>query len=210
MCKTNVTLLAVLLMLSACSTVETFFEPSEDAVPEKAVVAAQPAPEPVAFSPSQVETLNDNLRLIRENRAIKARLAAAEGRNAELETKLAELSRQQAKPAAPVVQPVSQSELLASSADVDVYQRNVGRMTQQQIAAALSKKGFSPKYPSLPNTMSMASRTMVFYYDNSYISTAGVLAQELAAVPGKPVAVKKGASSFAKNKIVVQIVGSGM
>jgi len=200
MCKTNVTLLAVFLMLSACSTVETFFEPSEDAVPEK-VVAAQPAPELVAFSPSQVETLNDNLRLIRENRAIKARLAAADSRNAELADELARLSK-------PQVKPVSQSKLLASSADVDIYQRNVDRYTQQKIAEAVKQKGFSPKYPALPNSMGMASKATVFYYDSSFISTAGILAQELAAVLGKPVAVKKGASAFAKNKIIVQIVGS--
>jgi len=203
--KSNFALFAILLMLSACSAVGGIFGSSEEEAVEKEIVVTHPAAEPATLSAAQLETLNDNLRLIRENRVLEARLAAAAARNAKLEARIAQLTQKQVKPVTmPVVRPVS----LVSSADVEIYQRDVVPLIQQKIASAVQQRGFSPKYPSLPDAMGMASKTTVFYYDRSYISTAGILAQELAAVLKVPVAAKKGASSFARNKIIIQIIGS--
>jgi len=91
--------------------------------------------------------------------------------------------------------------------DLDVYSQGVTDATLSRVTAAMKLKGFQPDYPVLPKTMTMSRTTTVYYYDSSYIPAAAVLAQDLANILNHKVVTKKGASSFAKNKIIVHMSG---
>lgn len=188
----NVILLgAVLLLLSACVTAEAMFGKSGGQAATTASIEQQTTSQAQQQPTMLQRALAANKKLTAERNALSSELEMANAHIAQLKHKTGK----------------SPQQPLIGNADVDVYLSHVNDREHERIYIALKKKGFSPKYPALPNGMSMARSTTVFYYDAEFISTAGVLAQELAKALNGQVTVKKGASAFNKNKLVVQIRG---
>ncbi|OIO69135.1 MAG: hypothetical protein AUJ57_09590 [Zetaproteobacteria bacterium CG1_02_53_45] len=99
------------------------------------------------------------------------------------------------------------SEARPETADVDIYTVNIAESQQQGITAELGKTGFAAKFPEKRKSMDMANRTTVFYYHDSYKHVAERLVKALGDVSSGKVLLRKGASPFGRNKIVVHIIG---
>lgn len=95
----------------------------------------------------------------------------------------------------------------AAAAELDIYTVKISTSLQQQIAESIGKKGFVATFPEKSKTMSMTDSTTVFYYDSSYRAVAKLLTDELTEMSGSSVTLRKGASPFSKNKIIVHIIG---
>jgi len=94
----------------------------------------------------------------------------------------------------------------AGSADLHVYSKKMATGLERSIIMSMQSKGFKPKRPKLLPSMSLSNATTVFYYDESYKLVAGDLVKVLKA-QNKGVRLRKGVSSYPKNKIIVHLIG---
>jgi len=92
------------------------------------------------------------------------------------------------------------------TADVDIYTLKIAKQLEQRIAENISKKGFTAKFPEKSKSMSMANTTTVFYYHAAYKNIALILVKEFSDMSGSKVTLRKGASPFKQNKIIVHII----
>lgn len=103
--------------------------------------------------------------------------------------------------------PASLDSLIATS-DLDVYVQRIARPLQQDIGATLSQRGFKPKFPVRPAGMGLSRTTTVFYYQARYKPVANKLVKILSDITKDDVLLKKGASPYPGNKIIVHIIGN--
>jgi len=92
-------------------------------------------------------------------------------------------------------------------ANVDVYVDKMESSQQQRLLAAMRKHGFKPKHLKLLESMHLSDKTTVFYYDASYKDIARNMVKALAAGSKGEVILKKGVSPYAKNKIIIHLIG---
>jgi len=97
---------------------------------------------------------------------------------------------------------------LIAATDLDVFTQKIASSLQQSIGEALSKVGFKPKFPERPASMGLSRATTVFYYDASYKAAAEKLVKSLADITSGNVFMRKGASPYPRNKIIVHIIGN--
>jgi len=195
--KTVFILLASLLGLSACTTIEAI---SQNNKPDNTKTLGDASHQQQFQDKSGMYA-----KLVRENGELSAKLKEANKKVSGLQAQVQNLSARfnQQKTVA------EKKNRLAGTAevDLDVYSQGLSKTAASQTTAAMKLKGFQPKYPKLPKNMTMSRATTVYYYDSIYIPAAGVLAQDLANILNHKVVTRKGASSFAKNKIIVHMRG---
>ncbi len=102
--------------------------------------------------------------------------------------------------------PSDLSKLIATS-DLDIFTQKIAPSLQQNIGDAISNVGFKPKFPTRPAGMGLSRATTVFYYDASHKAVAEKLVASLASITRGTVALRKGASPYPDNKIIVHIIG---
>lgn len=157
-------------------------------------------------------------RLKKENGSLREKLDDAQARIAALEARIRKLdnrltaraARKRAPTAAAhkgTAKTAASAAATAASADLDIYTANIAPALQQSVAQALIEKGFKGKYPPPSEKMSMANTTTIFYYDKSYKGVAESLLAILARVTNAKVVLRKGSSPFARNKIIVHMIG---
>ncbi|MDQ6969901.1 MAG: hypothetical protein Q9M16_05280 [Mariprofundus sp.] len=100
-----------------------------------------------------------------------------------------------------------QSGVSPASANVDIYMKHVSAIVKQELVSAIQAKGFKPKFPKLLDSMNLSSQTTVYYYHRSYEAVAQDMVKLLAASSHDVVTLKRGASPYAKNKIIVHVIG---
>jgi len=197
--KTVFILCISLFGLSACSTTEAISHAGK---------ADGNSTQPLAENANQ-QPVNDKsglyAKLVRENGELSVKLKDANNSIAGLQAQVQHLSARldQQKTAAEEKNRVAG----AAEVDLDVYARGLSETASSRIENAMKLKGFHPKHPELPKTMTMSRTTTVYYYDSSFIPAAGAIAQDLANILNHKVVTRKGASLFAKNKIVVHMRG---
>jgi len=94
-----------------------------------------------------------------------------------------------------------------ASANLDIYLQKIPTSMQRQLKTDLSRLGFKPRFPANTPTTSLSQVTTVFYYDGSYKGVAEQLVKALVAITHRQVPLRKGASPFAKNKIIAHMIG---
>jgi len=99
-------------------------------------------------------------------------------------------------------------DVLSAASDLDVYTYKIALSLQQGIGKSISKGGFKAKFPVRPDSMALSRSTTVFYYDASYKSVAEKLVTSLATITKGNVLLRKGASPYPKNKIIVHLIGN--
>ncbi len=102
----------------------------------------------------------------------------------------------------------AQSGVGAASANVDMYMKHVSASLKQRIIDSIQTKGFQPRFPKLLDLMSLSSNTTVYYYDLSYERVAQRMAQVLQRNSNSKVILRRGVSPYAKNKIIVHVIGN--
>jgi len=98
------------------------------------------------------------------------------------------------------------SALIAAS-DLDIYTHKIAPSLQQSLGEAMSNDGFKPEFPSRPAGMGLSRSTTVFFYDVTYKPVAEKLVKTLASITRGSIALRKGASPYPKNKIIVHMIG---
>jgi len=193
--KTAFILFFSLLGLSACTKIKAI---SQNNKPDNTQTLSDASHQPQIQDKSGMYA-----KLVRENGALRAKLKEENNKVSGLQSQVQNLSARlnQQKTVA------QDKSRLAAEVDLDVYSRGVSETVASQTTVAMKSKGFQPKYPKLPTTMTISRATTVYYYDSSYIPAAGMLAQDLANILNHKVVTRKGASSFAKNKIIVHMRG---
>jgi len=101
----------------------------------------------------------------------------------------------------------AQAEAKPALANVDVYVKHVSSASKQRMVDSIQAQGFQPKLLKLRDSMSLSDNTTVYYYDSSYERVAQRMVQALQASSGSKVTLRQGASPYAKNKIIVHIIG---
>ncbi|TLS68134.1 hypothetical protein FEF65_03825 [Mariprofundus erugo] len=91
--------------------------------------------------------------------------------------------------------------------DIDIYTSRVSSAVQKKVADGLKAKGYASKFPALPAGMGLTSATTVFYYDQGYKDEAESLVAVLGDIVGGRVILRKGTSSYPKNKLIVHLIG---
>jgi len=101
----------------------------------------------------------------------------------------------------------AQQGAVPAFANVDVYMKSISAPLKQTIVNALQAKGFQPKFPKLLDSMNLSSQTTVYYYDRSYEGVAQKMVRALQANNDGRVTLRRGVSPYAKNKIIVHMIG---
>ncbi len=94
-----------------------------------------------------------------------------------------------------------------TSANVDIYIKNMSSTLQNSIIDRVRSKGFSPTFPKLLDSMDLSKQTTVFYYNETYKQVARNLANIFMASSNGEVILRKGVSPYAANKIIVHLIG---
>jgi len=164
---------------------------------------------------NQQRIKDENNRLSEELSDANARLAELEDQIRSMDNKLvsarASLKATKKKRAAAKAKTkkITASDLsrLVAASDLDVYTQRIAPSLQQNIGAAMSKSGFNAKFPARPAGMGLSRATTVFYYNASHKAVAEKLVTSLASITRGTVALRKGASPYPDNKIIVHIIG---
>jgi len=167
-------------------------------------------------------------KLKQENRRLQEALSDANARVMQLEARIRKLDNRLTGKTSPrqrktyvaepkrvmvAAQPKAKSPLQTvrkpspATADLDLYTSNIAPSLLTAMTEKLSEHRFHAKFPAPSAKMSMATTTTVFYYDRSYKRVANDLLSVLSDVSKKRVILRRGSSPFAKNKIVVHLVG---
>jgi len=164
---------------------------------------------------NQQRIKDENSRLGEELTDANARLAELENQIRRMDSKLvsaraslkaAKKKHVAAKAKTPKPTSAKLTALVAAS-DLDVYTQRIAPSLQQNIGEAMDKSGFKAKFPSRPAGMGLSRATTVFYYDASYKAVAEKLVKSLASITRGNIALRKGASPYPDNKIIVHIIG---
>jgi len=102
----------------------------------------------------------------------------------------------------------TQAGATPASANVDVYVKHISRALKQRIIDSIQTSGFQPKFPKRLDSMHLSDNTTVYYYDRSYAPVAQRMVHSLQANSSSKVILRRGASPYAKNKIIVHIIGN--
>ncbi len=122
----------------------------------------------------------------------------------------AKQSPARSKPKQVVAKAAGKAELaqLIARADLDIYTQRIAPSLQQSIGSAIANAGFKPKFPPRPSTMGLSRATTIYYYDASYKAVAERLVQSLVSITRGKVSIRKGASPYPANKIIVHVIGN--
>jgi len=166
---------------------------------------------------NQQRVKNENSRLSEELADAKARLTELEEQIRRMDHKLVRaktsLKAARKKHVAAKTGKTKKSTLISlagliASSDLDIYTQRIAPSLQQRIGEAVSHDGFKPKFPPRPAGMGLSNATTVFYYDTSHKAAAEQLVKSLASITRGRVALRKGASPYPANKIIVHIIGN--
>jgi len=158
---------------------------------------------------------NENSRLSKELAEAKVRLTELEEQIRKMDHKLvsakASLKAARKKRVATKVKTkkATSSDLagLIATSDLDIFTQKIAPSLQQSIDDAISRDGFKAKFPPRPAGMGLSRETTVFYYNANHKAVAEKLVKSLASITRGSVALRKGASPYPDNKIIVHIIG---
>ncbi|WP_236075308.1 hypothetical protein [Mariprofundus sp. EBB-1] len=121
--------------------------------------------------------------------------------------KRAKASHSKTRASAKIPQPADKSRASNASASVEIYLNNIPTALQNSIIKSIKEDKFRPTFPALTKSMHLSKKTTIFYYNETYKNIANNLRNILMAQNKGKVLLKKGASAYAANKIIVHLIG---